>query len=235
LAVDVITPMQASDPAVLARYRVVALFGEAQGLVDPEMVAALVRHAEAGGTAVVGPLAGYVSEEGVVGQSGLAEALRPLTGVTVPIFRWLGDGSVRVTGPDGELPVLHGLVEASTDLPEGMEISARLVSEDAAWNGRPAVLRRALGAGVVWKYLATPDAGPASSAWAGLPERHALLAECLPADVLGVPREDGSLILVNMANEVRQVALTNPVRERFSGREVSKMFEMTSQMVAWAG
>jgi len=235
LAVDVITPMQASDPAVLARYRVVGLFGEAQGLVAPEMVAALVRHAETGGTVVVGPLAGYVSEEGVVGQSGLAEALRPLTGVTVPIFRWLGGGSVRMTGPDGEIPVLHGLVEASTDLPTGVEISARLVSEDAAWNGRPALLRRTLGSGVVWKYLATPDAGASSTVWAGVPERHPLLPECLPSDVLGVPREDGSLMLVNMAGESRQVALTTPLPERFSGREVSKTFEMTQQMAAWVG
>jgi hypothetical protein len=55
------------------------------------------------------------------------------------------------------------------------------------------------------------------------------------ADMLGVPREDGSLMLVNMAGESRQAELIDPLPERFSGAVVSKTFEVTSQMAAWVG
>lgn len=233
LAVDVITPGQASDAAVLARYRVVAIFGDAQGLVAPEMVTALVGHAEAGGTVVVGPLAGYLSEEGVVSEGGLADALRPLTGMTVPIFRWFGDGCVRVVGAGGEFPVLHGMFEVTTDLPRETQVVARLVSEDLTWNGRPALLRRPLGAGVVWKYLATPDAGADSAAWAGVPERHPLLADCLPPDVLGVPREDGSLMLVNLSGELQHVALARASADRFGHELANLKPELPPQAAMW--
>ena len=234
LGLDVITPRQAADPACLGRYRMVALFGEAQGLVAAPVANALEAYARSGGTVVVGPLAGYVTEEGTVDESGLCAGLRSLTGLTVPSFRWLGEGAVRMNSAGFEAPVLQGLVEAVREESEAsLEIVARFSFADEIWQGQPALTRRDVGEGVVWKFLATPEAEPGSPLWGGVPPRHDLLAVDLPEDVLGVPRGDGSLFLVNLSREVRAVSLTGPVVDRLTARQVGPSLELTSEEVVW--
>lgn len=228
LAVDILTPRQAASVKILAGYKVVALFGRSQGLVSPEMVAALVEFVRNGGQVIIGPLAGYVSEEGTIAAEGLAASLVPLTGSAIPVFRWFGDGVVSVLRRGGAVPTQHGFVE-SFHASAADHIEATFQSADPAWDGRPAIVRRSLGTGSVWKYLAVSE----SDDWPGLPGRHELLAENLPAGVLGVPRADGSLMLVNMTHEAVKVGLFAAVTDRFTGRTCGPECFLEAEAALW--
>lgn len=234
LAVDVITLRQAADASVLARYRAVALFGESQGLASVPVAESLERYVLSGGTVIVGPLAGYVTDEGTVDKDGLCAGLRALTGLTVPVFRWFGEGVAQVVSDGATAPALHGFVEAVREEPGArFEVAARIAMEDEFWHGQPALVGRALGKGSVWKYLATPDAGADSPLWAGVPPRHELLAQVLPDDVLGVPRDDGSLFLVNLSREPQTLNFTRRVFDRIADGEVGPAVELNPEAALW--
>lgn len=205
LAVDVVTPRRAAEPGFLDRYRVVMLAGEAQGLATPQIVESLRRYAGGGGTVVVGPLAGYVNEEGAVPARGLGAELEALTGVRLGVFRWLGEGALEIEGEETRCPALMGFGESVVELPEDVSVRARFLAKETCWQDRPALLLRRLAKGQVWKLLAVPDAPAGSPCWEWLPPLHPLLAEPVPDDVLAVPRADGSLMCVSMAKEAREI------------------------------
>jgi len=235
LAVDVLTPRQATDATLLSRYRVVVLGGEAQALGTPPLTAALLHFAEQGGTVVVAPLAGYITDEGVIPQEGLAANLSPLTGITVAAFRWFGANARIELEHRGQRHAVHrGFVEAVAGLiPPQVVVDAHLISADPAWRDRPAILRRGIGRGTVWKYLALPDALADSPVWLGLPALDPLLAEPTPADVLAVPRTDDSMILVNLSGEARVIRCAHSVCDRFTGCYAPHDFTLPAQAAAW--
>lgn len=210
VAVDVRRP-----DADLTAYRLVVV--PSLYAVSDAAAAGLADYVRGGGTLVIASFSGIADLDGAIRSGGHPGALRELLGVHVEDFWPVAPGeAVPLAEPGGE-PAGHGTVWSEWVEPEGAEVLLRFAGGEL--DGRPAVARRAHGAGSA-TYLATCPDPALLRRLLGRATRAAGVRPVLagaPAGVEPIRRGD-VLFLLNHGTEPAAVPLARPGSSLLDGR-----------------
>jgi beta-galactosidase len=233
----------ADDPARLEKYSLV-LIPAATALDGPRVAASLNRFVEGGGILVITPFTAYTDWNGIFCGDGFAANLKQLTGGLVRTIRWMGPAentgqkSQEVEWQEGEMsgtsPVgLDGYCELM-EVDTGVAVIAKFRSEQPILDAKPAVTRRKLGRGSVFKLGFWPaDDSLLRLLRQLMPSDDTFLAAPLPAGVLAVPRADNSMFIINTTGKNQAVHLTKPARDRISGINRREEADLKPYEVLW--
>lgn len=241
VGVDGLTVQQAAESSRLNLYEVIVV-SAASVFNRDTVVKNLQSFVERGGTLIVSPLTGYQTADGVFHNNGFASILQPLTGTfvqTVRLIKPQGDDertpqAVRfgaatfAIGGEGFCEFLH--VDAgATVMP-----TARFTVEDPFLNNKPAITRRTLGKGRVYKLAFWPVGDKLAEFMIQLHQpKNPLFRQILPAGVQAVPRKDNSIFLINTGSESVNVTLTKNRKDRISGRLIPAKLSLAPYEVVW--
>jgi beta-galactosidase len=243
IGVDTLNTACARDALTLHQYSCIIL-PAATAFDDPQATTALRSWVQSGGLLVVTPFTAYMSEDGVFRNDGFAANLKPLTGTLVRTVRWMGSPpesnkaeqvvlwSEQAPGESSALG-LGGYVEYLEVEPH-VTIIATFKSDQQILNGRPAATRNRIGAGTVIKLGFWPaDDSFANLIQKLLPNASNLMSKPAPPGVLGVPRVDGSVFLINTTSEQRGITLTRSATDRLSGSDIAAQTTLQAHQVLW--
>jgi len=238
VGVDALGTDRAADAVNLNRYKLLVI-PAASTLDGARLLPALRAYVRQGGQVIVTPMCEYQNEDGIFQKDGLHRALGQLTGVAVPHIRyvdvsknkanrltWTALLAQTATDPSGFCEVL----EARTD---SAQVIARYSLPGSILNGKPAAYRRKLGSGQVLKLGNWPGENDFVALLNQLGFRYAALAGSVPAEVLTVPRTDGSLFALNVGSKPQVISLKRPVRNRVDGRRLTGPVTMKPYEVLW--
>jgi beta-galactosidase GanA len=123
----------------------------------------------------------------------------------------------------------------SLDLDADIEVLARFGGADDVFQGKPAVTRRRFGKGSIVKMAFWPNEDQVVSLFSRLiaPARHGWLTQAVSPGIQAVPRQDGSLFLVNTLGMSQSVPLRRPARDRLTGKAVPTTPSLESFEVLW--
>ena len=237
IGVDSIGVEGASRPGRLARYTVVVI-PAATALDSTALVKALETFVANGGNVIVTPFTSYQDSDGVFRSDGFGANLSHLTGTVVRTARRMGTSAdkgfedQRVKWLDGLSPVgIDGFCEYM-DVKDA-EVLGRFVSGEPVLNGQPAVTRKRLGKGSAWKLAFWPGDDSLLKLVRQLAGDKSLLAAPLGQGIQAVPRQDGSLFVINTASTPVAMALTGAATDRISGRKVENNASLKPYEVLW--
>ena len=134
------------------------------------------------------------------------------------------------TSPAG----LDGYMELLEIQEPDTKVIATFASDQPIVDGKPAATIRAVGRGKVIKLAFWP----ADSSFLTLIEKTTrlacpLLADPLPDGVLGVPRTDNSLFMINATSKPLPFALKHAAKDRISGHTIEAARKLAPYEVLW--
>ena len=242
VGVDALNSVRSADVKTLRNYQLVIL-PAATALDGDSVPSALKSFVEAGGNVLITPFTAYQSWDGVLRGDGFGANLRSLDGVLVRTARRVNTSlaetrtapfHVQWSGVPGlsSSPVgVDGFCEVMETDPD-TEVIAQFQASDGLLAGKPAATRRRLGKGTVLKLGFWPkDESVLTLIRQLLPQTDSLLAAAVPAGVQAVPRQDGSLFIINTSRvpapvSLRRAAFDIPSGTKFTGDVQLKGFEV---------
>jgi beta-galactosidase len=243
IGVDAISVKRFSDPQALKGYKLVVI-PAASALDDDSFGSVLKSFVERGGQVLITPFTAYQSWDGVFRGDGFGANLRPAVGAVVRTVRRMNVSP----GEGGQVPQviwegLRGVPNSPVgadgfceflDVDAGTEVIARFETNERVFRGKPAATRLKIGKGSVIKLAFWPAGdGILHLLHQMLPESASLLASFLPPGVQAVPRQDGSLFVINTTNKPTSLQLAQTTSDVLSGRNLSGNVRLDRFGVLW--
>jgi beta-galactosidase len=237
IGVDAIGPAAASEYENLKKYSILVI--AAAPCLDAERLQdALKRFVENGGHLIVGPVTGYQTKDGLFRNNGFASDLAVLVGGWVRTVRLLGGAthSIRWNNAWGIETTGVGMEGFSEllELDKTCEVIASFSTGDAIMNKRPAATRKRIGRGSVFKFAFWPANGGFADVIALVASKENLyLKLTLPPGIQAVPRNDGSLFVINTLSRAATVKIAKPMKDRLTGKMRGITFELKPYELLW--
>ena len=240
IGVDGLTVAQARQPERVTAYDIIVVSATSV-LDDKQVMTSLQQFVKNGGTLVVTPLVSYQTTDGVFKKTGFTTNFQSLTGCLVRTVRL-----IKLEGEDGHTPQwvttdqdsvrigAEGFCEFIERTDTVTAVLGSFAVDDPYLNGKPAMLRRKMGKGTVYKLAFWPPT-------AQMPELIKMLYsydngffdQILPQALHAIPREDSSLFVVNTTNQMIKLELAKPRVDRLTGEQKSVNSTLSAYQIVW--
>ena len=240
VGVDGLTVAQAGQLEQVTAYDIIVV-SAASVLEDEQVMTRLQAFVNNGGTLLVTPLVSYQTPDGVFKKMGFTTNFQPLTGCLVRTVRL-----IKPEGEDGKTPQwvslgqdslrigAEGFCEFIERTDSATAVLGSFAVEDPYLNGQPAILRRQIGKGTVYKLAFWPPTEQMPDLIKKLyPYRNAFLDQTLPPALHAIPREDSSLFVVNTTNQTMKLPLAKPCVDRLTGERKSVNSTLSAYQIVW--
>jgi beta-galactosidase len=240
IGVDQLSATQARNADRLETYDIIVV-SAASVLDEKDVLGSLKSFVQRGGTIIVTPLTANFTADGTLRRDLAAKGLAGLTGTGVR-SEWLvpfASTKVKPTVTVGTMPFIlggEGYCEILSSLDGSSRVVSRFNAEGLALDAQPAIMERKLGKGTIYKLAFWPDRSALSALIRALkPIANGVFRNIAEPSIHAVPRDDGSMFIINTGQNTATIDLVSPRRDRLTGRSLATgLTDLPPYAVIWA-